>query len=289
MAVNRLFMTLLMIMAILNGVTSVAMEPPRGMVAARLVEGGIDPAQAYALLAAPGITERADIILNNMFHSSPKEGRTRSGVMDLAPGQIKRAQEFMNENDDLLANVERRFGVSPRIVTAILLIESRLGTYPMPYNVVTVYANLAFMDDSDYLRVIQERHADSYPQLYNEAAVARAKRKAKWAIDELVFLIRLANHLGMDPLAINGSFAGAMGPAQFIPSSFCIFGIDGDGDGLASPFNMADATMSMGNYLKKYGWREDAPRTQKRRALFYYNRSEVYVNTVLMVYDALTK
>ena len=80
MAVNRLFMALLMIMAILNGVTSVAMEPPRGMVAARLVEGGIDPAQAYALLAAPGITERADIILNNMFHSSPKEGRTRSGV-----------------------------------------------------------------------------------------------------------------------------------------------------------------------------------------------------------------
>ena len=289
MCAKNIFRILFLITIICYAVVTAAMEPPRRMVAQRLVEEGIEPEQAHALLADPGIVERSDIILNNMFHSSPKEGKPRSGVMDISPGQIERAAQFMRDNQDLLAGVEERFGVSPRIVTSILLIESRLGTYPMPYNVATVYANLAFLDDPDYLRLIQERHSINYPQLQDEEAIARARRKAKWAIGELAFLIRLANHLDMDPLAITGSFAGAMGPAQFIPSSFWIFGLDADGDGLTRPFNMADAAMSMGNYLRKYGWREDAPPAQKRRALWYYNRSEVYVNTVLMVYDALAK
>jgi membrane-bound lytic murein transglycosylase B len=289
MTTRRIFQIILLITIILNALYAWATQPPRQMVAARLVGEGIDPLQAQSLLDESITAERADIILNNMFHSSPRESRPRSGVMEISPRQIERAAAFMRENETLLTDVERRFGVSPRIITAILLIESRLGTYPMPYNVVTVYANLAFLDDPDYLRAIQQQHAENYPQLLEEAAVARAKRKAKWAIGELVFLIRLANHLGMDPTTITGSFAGAMGPAQFIPSSFWIFGLDADGDGLASPFNMADATMSMGNYLRKYGWREDAPLAQKRRALWYYNRSEVYVNTVLMIYDALER
>jgi membrane-bound lytic murein transglycosylase B len=88
-------------------------------------------------------------------------------------------------------------------------------------------------------------------------------------------------------LSISGSFAGAMGPAQFIPSSFWIFGGDADGDGLASPFNLSDAKFSMGRYLKKFGWREDASDEEKRKALWYYNRSSVYVNTVMMVYETL--
>lgn len=264
-----------------------AQEPPRRVVATWLIEEGVDPEQAKSILMDPRISVRPDIVLNNLFHSKPKGSRLHPDVMEIDPRQIERGRAFVQENEALLLNVEKRFGVSPRVVTAILLIESQLGNYPMPYPVANAYANLAFLGDPDYFRVIQERHSEMYPQLRDEATMARAKSKARWATGELVCLIHLANHLNMDPLSLSGSFAGAMGPAQFIPSSFWIFGLDADGDGLASPFNMADATLSMGHYLKKFGWREDAPPEQKRRALWYYNRSDVYVNTVMMIYERL--
>ncbi len=264
-----------------------AQEPQRRLVALLLVEEGMDPAQAQSLLADSRITVRPDIVIKNLFCSKPKGSRQRPDVMDVDSRQMERGRVFMRENAAMLSRVERRFGVSPRIVTAILLVESRLGTYPMPFNVVNAYINLAFLADPDYLKAIQDRYGQKYPQLFEEATIARAKRKAKWAAGELAYLVHLAGHLRIDPMSIAGSFAGAMGPAQFIPSSFWIFGFDGDGDGTASPFEMADATMSMGNYLKKYGWREDASPEQKRKALWYYNRSDVYVNTVLMVYEKL--
>jgi len=193
----------------------------------------------------------------------------------------------MKENEAVLSAVEQRFGVSPRIITAILIIESRLGTYPMPYNVVNAYANLAFVLDPAYWKEIQNRYADAYPQIRDDATSARAKRKAKWAVRELYHLSRIADHLEIDPLSISGSFAGAMGPAQFIPSSFWIFGMDGDGDGLADPSNMTDAKFSMGHYLRKFGWKEETSVEQKRRAIWHYNRSRVYVNTVMMLYEQL--
>src|SRR4030042_2453790 len=86
-----------------------------------------------------------------------------------------------------------------------------------------------------------------------------------------------------------GSFAGAMGPAQFIPSTFRSYGVDGDGDGIASPFNMKDAKASMAHYLKSSGWSEKASNERKRKAVFQYNRSEVYVNTIMMLYEELSK
>ncbi|MEE9912344.1 MAG: lytic murein transglycosylase [Deltaproteobacteria bacterium] len=262
-------------------------EPERRFLEGLLVAEGLEPAQARQITQDPRVFVRPDIVVKNLFYSKPKGTRQEPDVMEIHPRQIERGRSFMKENADVLSAVEKRFGTSPRIITAILIIESWVGTYPMPFNAVNAYANLAFLLDPDYLEDVQNRYADSYPQLNEEATIARAKRKAKWAVVELCYLVHIANHLGIDPLSISGSFAGALGPAQFIPSSFWIFGIDSDQDGMANPFNMTDANLSMGNYLKKYGWREDAPLEQKRRALWFYNHSDVYVNTVMMVYDKL--
>jgi membrane-bound lytic murein transglycosylase B len=157
----------------------------------------------------------------------------------------------------------------------------------MPFNVVNVYVSLALMLNPDYLKGVQGSYAQAYPQLKDEATLARARRKARWAVYELSCLVRLADSLKIDPLTISGSFSGALGPEQFLPSSFWLFGIDGNGDGIADPFNPEDAIFSMGNYLRMFGWTEDAHIDQKRRAVWFYNRSRVYVNTVLMVYDKL--
>lgn len=263
-------------------------EPRKPAVENVLISEGVDSRQAKSILQDPRLRVDTDIIIKNLFYSSPRGTAKRPDIMDISPRQIEQARAFMAEHADCLASVEARYGASPRIVTAILLIESRLGTYPMPYNVASAYVNLAWMLDSEYFKEIQKLYADKYPQLiHDDATIARAKRKAAWAARELAYLIHIANHLHVDPLTITGSFSGAMGPAQFIPSSFWIFGLDADGDGLASPFDLADAGMSMGNYLKKYGWREKATDEEKRKAIWHYNRSSVYVNTVMMVYEKL--
>ena len=252
-----------------------------------LIAEGVEPSQAKSIMQDSRIAVHQDIIIKNLFYSSPKGSAKRPDVIDISNRLIEQARTFMRDHAEKLAAVEKRFGTSPRIITAILLIESRLGTYKMTYNVASAYANLAFMLDPDYLKNIQSMYVKEYPQLAEEATLNRAKRKARWAAAELAYLIHLANHLHVDPLSLSGSFAGAMGPGQFIPSSFWIFGMDANGDGTADPFNMADASFSMGHYLKQYGWREDATVEEKRKAIWYYNRSDVYVNTVMMVYERL--
>ncbi|RPH88262.1 MAG: hypothetical protein EHM66_01205 [Deltaproteobacteria bacterium] len=286
---QRNFLYLIIVINILFLSTSFgfANEPQRQLVEELLIAEGLDPSQAQSIMQDPRISVRSDIVIKNLFFSSPKGTARTPDVMEVDQRQIKRGRAFMKEHADVLSVVENRFGASPRIITAILIIESRLGAHPMPYNVVNAYVNLAFVLDPGYWKELQDLYSHAYPQLCDDATIARAKRKAKWAVSELCYLVYIANHLGIDPLTITGSFAGALGPAQFIPSSFWIFGMDGDGDGMASPFNMADANLSMGYYLKKYGWREDAPLEQKRKAIWYYNRSDIYVNTVMMLYEQL--
>lgn len=286
---NGFFLIIVIGTMMLQAAVGLADGSERRLVQSLLIAEGIDPARAESILQDPRVTVRQDIVIKNLFHSKPKTGKSGSDVMDIDPGQIDQGKVFMGKNMAVLSAVEERFGASSRIITAILIVESRLGTYPMPHNVANAYVNLAFLADPDYLKGIQDRYGEAYPQLKEEATVARAQKKAKWAINELAYLIHLADHLNVDPFSLSGSFAGAMGPAQFIPSSFWIFGMDGNVDGTASPFHMTDAVFSMGQYLKKYGWREDAPVEQKRRALWYYNRSDVYVNTVLMIYSKLEK
>lgn len=284
---NFIYLIILINILFLSATSGFAGEPQRRLVEELLIAEGLDPSQAQRIMQDSRVSIRPDIVIKNLFFSSPKGTAGKPDVMAVDPRQIKKGRTFMKENAAVLSAVENLFGASPRIITAILIIESRLGSYPMPYNVVNAYANLAFLLDPGYLKEVQDRYAVLYPQLLDDATIARSKRKAKWAVGELCYLVHIANHLNIDPLSISGSFAGALGPAQFIPSSFWIFGIDGDRDGMANPFNMTDANLSMGHYLKKHGWREDAPLAQKRKALWFYNRSDVYVNTVMMIYEQL--
>jgi len=264
-------------------------ELSRQLIEERLVDKGIDKSQAKRLINDSRISAKPDLVIKNLFHSIPQGTEKQPEVMSIDPGSIKKGKIFISQNKDSLSSVEKRFGTSPQIVTAILIAESKLGKYPMRYNVVTAYINLASLLDPDYLAQIQKKYAAVYPQLIDEYTINRAQRKAQWAMDELYHLVYLANELKMDPINIMGSFAGAIGPAQFIPSTFRTYGIDGDEDGIRNPFNMRDAKASIGYYLKSSGWSEDAPLGTKRDAVWQYNHSRVYVNTIMLLYDELSR
>lgn len=254
----------------------------------RLVEKGIERDRVKALLSDPRLTLNPQIIINNLFFSSPAGSKEQPKIMKIDPKYIEKGREFIKENADMLASIEKRYGTSPGIMTAILIVESKIGTIHPRQSAFAAFSSLVALLDPEYFRQVQEVYAKKFPAIKDEATAIRAQKKAAWALGELHLLLRISSDLQTDPFDIMGSFSGAMGPAQFIPSSFMRFGVDGDGDGKRDPFNMADATASIGSYLKSAGWKETAGEEQKRKAIWSYNHSEVYVNTILMLYEKLS-
>ena len=86
---------------------------------------------------------------------------------------------------------------------------------------------------------------------------------------------------------MKGSWAGAFGICQFIPSSYVRFAVDGNGDGVIDLFDFRDAVASIANYLKAHGW-ENGRLEAKRQAIYAYNHCDSYVDAVL-AYAKATK
>ena len=91
----------------------------------------------------------------------------------------------------------------------------------------------------------------------------------------------------MDPTTIKGSYAGAMGISQFMPSNIAPYAKDGNADGQVDLFVHADAISSVASYLKHYGWKPGISREQAFKVVYHYNHSKYYVNTILDIADKL--
>ena len=90
----------------------------------------------------------------------------------------------------------------------------------------------------------------------------------------------LSKERGFDPLAIKGSWAGAFGLCQFVPSAYLNYAVDGNGDERVDLFNVVDALASVANYLQCNGW-ENGSLEKKRKAIYAYNHCDNYVRAVL--------
>ena len=100
-------------------------------------------------------------------------------------------------------------------------------------------------------------------------------------------MFTIADRLGIDPLSIRGSGAGAFGLAQFLPTSYLSYGVDGDRNGRVSLFSPDDAIASCANYLKAHGWRSGLSHAERREVIWHYNRSDPYIDTVLALASRL--
>ena len=106
------------------------------------------------------------------------------------------------------------------------------------------------------------------------------KRKTKWAYAELTAFLKYSYRENIDPVEVRGSYAGAMGIAQFMPSSIMAYAKDGNTDGRVDLFTHADAIASVANYLKAHRWGRAKDAEGKKKVLLHYNRSTHYVDTV---------
>ena len=114
-------------------------------------------------------------------------------------------------------------------------------------------------------------------------------KRAKWASKELASYIEYCYEDKIDPQSIEGSYAGAFGYGQFIPSSFNTYAIDGNSDGIRQPYIWADVFASVGNYLVKNGYPVSNPsnNAQVYKAVYAYNHADNYVKAVLELRDKL--
>jgi membrane-bound lytic murein transglycosylase B len=148
------------------------------------------------------------------------------------PTRIRAGTAFWRTNARWLARAEEMYGVAPEVVVGIVGVESIYGRQMGNFRIIDALATLAF----------------DFPS-------GRSDRSAFFQ-DELENWFVLCKNEGVDPLAWRGSYAGAIGMAQFMPSSFNRFAVDFDGDGHVDLHtSAADVIGSVANYLAEFGWK----------------------------------
>ena len=162
--------------------------------------------------------------------------------------RIQNGKKFISENIKTLKKAESRFGVPKEIITSILGVETRYGKIMGSYRVLDALTTLSF----------------DFP------------RRSKFFTNELINLFLLSRENNLEILSLKGSYAGAMGYGQFIPSSYRAYAIDFDDDGYVDLLNSVDdAIGSIANYLYIHGWNKDLPTIRRIDQKFLSNTQSI--------------
>jgi membrane-bound lytic murein transglycosylase B len=199
---------------------------------------------------------------------------------------ISQAKNYMEEHKEELEKTEKAYGVDKKVITAILLVESGLGRTVGTRSALNTLSTLAALMYPDVRREFYTMIPEGKRMSRREFEKS-ARRKSKWAYAELKAFLEYAYQEGFDPAEISGSFAGAMGLAQFMPTSILAYGKDGDDDGIIDLHTHADSMASIANYLKRHGWRPGISRKKAEKVIYHYNHSEYYVNAILKIASRL--
>jgi membrane-bound lytic murein transglycosylase B len=147
----------------------------------------------------------------------------------VTPERRETAVAELRQNRALLAAIGRRYGVQPRFIVALWGIETNFGRLTGHFPVIAALATLAYDG-----------------------------RRSAFFRTELINALRIVDEDNIDPKDMLGSWAGAMGQNQFMPSSFLLYAVSYSGDGRRDIWHRrADVFASIANYLAQSGWRDD--------------------------------
>ena len=196
-----------------------------------------------------------------------------------SPYSISLAHRFSKRWRTVLGRASRKFQVDQEVLVAILLIETSFGNILGRHPVIAVFSSILVENQ-------QKNHSSFKPKKLSELEVYRLQRlqkKADWAAVELVALLKILQKSGDTSKQLKGSYAGAFGIPQFLPSSYLKWGYDSDNNGSVNLFWFPDAIYSTANYLKAHGWKKGLHLESNRDVIWDYNHSQTYVDTVLTV------
>lgn len=177
--------------------------------------------------------ERKDSILEAIARPAEKRLEWRDyRKIFITDKRIKQGVEFWKKHRRTLAIAEAEYGVPAEVIVAIIGVETYYGRITGSYRVVDALATLGF----------------DYP------------KRAKFFSKQLGEYLLMVKEQGFEPMSLKGSYAGAMGYGQFIPSSYRAYAVDFDGDDIADILsNPVDAIGSVANYFAEHKWRKGEP------------------------------
>ena len=223
----------LLAVALLLGVTSAAAQTPQTFddwLAALLAEargrGYSDELLAQTLV---GVTPLPRVIASDRRQAEAVLTFEEYIKRRVTPERVQRGRELVAEHREVLTRIRDAYGVPPSVIVAIWGLESRFG----------------------------ERSGD-VPVFQALATLAWEPRRAAFFRGQLYDALTMVDRGHIDAASMKGSWAGAMGQPQFMPSSYLAYAVDFDGDGRRDIWaSAADTFASIANYLASHGWRAD--------------------------------
>ncbi|MBF0118541.1 MAG: lytic murein transglycosylase [Desulfobacterales bacterium] len=201
---------------------------------------------------------------------------------------IKRAKEYLKKHSAELLKAEKEYDVDKTIITAIILVETQLGNYTGRSSILNILSTMSLLSYPKARGFIWQNISKT-SDLTKEEFDKWADRKSIWAYEELKAYLKYAKENKFDPNRIKGSYAGAMGIPQFMPTNIFLYAKDGNNDGRINLFDHADAIISVASFLKHYGWHKQINKENAYKVLYEYNHSEYYANTILKISELLKK
>ncbi len=186
-------------------------------------------AELDKLFRGVSIERRVLVLMDHQWEAKPYY---KYWPLFITPPVVEKGKQKLIEHKKILDRVEKELGVNREIVVAIWAIESKFGIHKGRHNVFKTLNTLF----------------NSYP------------RRAKFFRKQLIHFLLLCRENKFDPLSINGSYAGAFGQTQFIPSSYREYAVSFDGDNYADVFgSTSDILASIANYLRRFHYKLDKP------------------------------
>jgi len=144
--------------------------------------------------------------------------------------KVKKGIKFYNKENELINKIEKNYNIEKELLLALMGIETNYGTYVGKMDILSSLATLSF-----------------------------DKRRSEFFTNELLILLKLIDKDQIDYKTLYGSWAGAFGFFQFMPSTIKNHAIDFNGDNYIDLKNSYDSFASAANYLNKIGWKKDIP------------------------------
>lgn len=199
-------------------------RPEVQAMADRLAAKGLDRNEVLSVMSE---AKRLDSVIKAMNRPAEKKEWKDYRPIFLKPARVKAAGKFYRTHQDTLHRAEKELGVPVEVILAIIGVETYYGKNKGSFRALDALATLGL----------------DYP------------RRAKFFLGELESLFLLGQEENLKPTELKGSYAGAMGFGQFIPSSYLAYAVDFDNDGRRDLINNpVDAIGSVANYLAEHGW-----------------------------------
>ncbi len=215
--------------------TSVPAHPGSDeFIRAAVEQHGLDPADVAALLETAEFQQRVADLIARPAESKPWYEYRPIFMTDQ---RLEEGLEFWRANEELIDRVAERYEVDPQVIVAIIGVETFYGRITGTFKVLDALATLAFHYPSD-----------------------RTRDRSEFFTKELMEYLVLGGEENLPIPEVTGSYAGAMGMGQFMPSSYRAYAVDFDDDGRRDLWRSTpDVVGSVANYLHVHGWEPGGP------------------------------